>query len=248
MGGASRGQSVVTLEPSKDNTIYEVPSNASGGASPWFFSGVNEDGNARRALLAFDIAGSIPAGSDIESVTLELHVSKTQLPLVDFSLHRMLGDWGETTTGPAGRGGGAGAIAEPGDATWVQAFAGDMATDWGTRGGDFVSTASATTSAGLNRTLPQWSSESHQALVDDVQAWLDAPDQNWGWILRGDEGRTPSTIRYDSKESSVPSNRPQLEIEYVAEPSGGALAIASLAILGTIAGRARRRQPEKYFV
>ena len=55
----------VTLSPAKDNTIYSE-GELSNGAGTSLFAGTTGDldnGALRRALLAFDVAGSIPAGS-----------------------------------------------------------------------------------------------------------------------------------------------------------------------------------------
>ncbi len=64
----------VTLEPVKDNTLIESSSGSvSNGAGTNFFSGRTgqPQGSAiRRAVIAFDVSGSIPAGSTITSVTL----------------------------------------------------------------------------------------------------------------------------------------------------------------------------------
>ncbi|MBW2421188.1 MAG: DNRLRE domain-containing protein [Deltaproteobacteria bacterium] len=262
LGAASSAQEeeVVTLEPFMDNTIFEFPSGNSGGASRWLFSGVTSNNagpaSARRALLAFDVAGSIEAGSEIESVSLEMHVSRTQVGTMNFSLHPMLGDWGETDTGQGAMGGGGGAPAQPGDATWIQAFAGDMDSDWSAQGGDFVSVVSATTSVGSTGTRPVWSSDTHPALIDDVQSWLDEPAGNQGWIVVGPEGAGVTSKRFDSREATTVDDRPMLTISFVPEPSPSALAGAALATLAVLAvlaardaaaGRTRRRQPEKYF-
>mgnify|MGYP003573010621 CR=1 FL=1 len=71
-------QGTVTLNPIKDNTLYQDTSGGlSNGAGAHFFAGMTAAGAARRAVLAFDIAGSIPAGSTITSVALTLNMSKT---------------------------------------------------------------------------------------------------------------------------------------------------------------------------
>jgi len=113
----------VTLEPAKDNTLFESPSNFSGGGSQWLYTGETNTNDARRALVAFDLV-LIPAGSRIEQVSLTLHGAKSRVAQTDVSLHRLLADWGEEDTEEGqggGGGGGGGALALPGDATWLRA-------------------------------------------------------------------------------------------------------------------------------
>src|SRR6185312_9981655 len=65
-----------TLVASKDATMYaDAPDNSAGGA-PGFYVGGNGSGSARRSLLAFDVATSVPAGSTITSAELTLHVGR----------------------------------------------------------------------------------------------------------------------------------------------------------------------------
>ena len=59
---------VVTVPASRDNTLIEDPSGAlSNGAGPSLFAGrtAQPRNSIRRAVIAFDIAGTIPAGSVI---------------------------------------------------------------------------------------------------------------------------------------------------------------------------------------
>src|SRR5688572_28961533 len=78
----------VTLQPTKDNTLYEpiAPdafADRSDGAGPTMFVGKVKDADAdpgtgtrpalRRGVLAFNIAASIPAGATINSVQLTLY-------------------------------------------------------------------------------------------------------------------------------------------------------------------------------
>jgi hypothetical protein len=73
---------LANINPIKDNTLYEFDaaegdhSNALGNH---FFAGETAMGELRRGVLAFDIAGTIPAGSTILGVTLSLNMSRTGL-------------------------------------------------------------------------------------------------------------------------------------------------------------------------
>ena len=205
----------VTIQAKKDNTLYEsLQGTVSNGAGTDLFVGTTggRSGFAvRRALVAFDVAASIPAGAQISNVQLVLNMNKTTTGSKPVSLHRVLADWGEGTSLAVGSGGGGGGPATTGDATWLHRF---FNTElWTTPGGDFASTASAqiqVTSFGFDT----WGSTA--AMVADVQAWLDQPASNFGWILIGEELNTTSTKRFASRQNPVEANRPHVVVEYVA--------------------------------
>src|SRR5262249_5146165 len=146
----------------------------SNGAGSYFIAGETNDGLVRRGLIAFDIAGNIPAGSTINSVTLSLHVSQTAAETATVQLVRLLADWGEGTSN-ADSNPGQGITATPGDATWVYRFY--NSSSWTNTGGDFVSTVSAYTSVSGVGTYT-WGSTAK--MVADVQDWLDTPSGNFG--------------------------------------------------------------------
>src|SRR5215213_9552659 len=60
----------ITIGASKDNTIYQNSPTSSAGASGAIFSGTNNTTSPRRGLIAFDVAGSLPAGVTITSGSL----------------------------------------------------------------------------------------------------------------------------------------------------------------------------------
>src|SRR5262249_22664619 len=63
---------VVSLTSSRDTTIFQnVTANSNGGGFT-MFAGTEATPSPRRGLLAFDIAGNIPAGSIITSAQLTL--------------------------------------------------------------------------------------------------------------------------------------------------------------------------------
>ena len=74
----------VVLTPSRDNTLYESPTGElSNGAGEYLFAGSTLNGNRRRALLAFDVAGQLPAEATIESATLTLAGGASDVASVD---------------------------------------------------------------------------------------------------------------------------------------------------------------------
>ena len=202
---------LITLEPLQDNTLYEFElGTISNGAGQYFFAGKTDRGEIRRGLLAFDL-GSIPAGAAVLSASLTLHLSKSVAGETSVALHTLSADWGESTSDALGEEG-AGATAEPGDATWLHTF---YDTDlWATPGGDFDPTPSVVTPVDGPGTYTLASS----ALTGDVAAWLADPATNFGWALLGDETATRTATRFDSRENEA-ANRPRLTIAFVVELS-----------------------------
>ena len=227
----------VVIDASRDNTLYENPMGLfSNGSGSKIFAGSTPSNGIRRALIAFDVAGSVPAGSVILSVELTLSMDRTIAGPEDITLHPVTTDWGEGASDASGEEGG-GALAQPGDATWIHTF---FDTDfWTTEGGDFDATASATqTVAGLGDYV--WGST--PAMVADVQSWLDDPTGNHGWILIGNELGIATTKRFESRESG---NGPELRIVYdgpepqplvIEVPTLSPLWLAALAALLAVAG------------
>jgi hypothetical protein len=65
------------LAPMMDATLYEdAEGDLANGSGSYLFVGRTNQPLARRALLAFDIAGAIPAGSTVTSVELQIEVSR----------------------------------------------------------------------------------------------------------------------------------------------------------------------------
>jgi hypothetical protein len=200
----------VTLEPIRDNTLYEVTPDTtalSNGAGDHLFSGRTADGVLRRALLVFDVASALPEGAIIEDVSLTLHVSRAQVADRLATLHRVLADWGEAGSDAPGQEG-RGAAAEPGDATWFHAFFPGVV--WANPGGDFAAAASGGTTIGGIGSYTFSSPE----MANDVVLWLSDPSQNFGWIVLGDETVDSTAKRFDSRENPDLPVRPQLVIEY----------------------------------
>ncbi|MFP8882356.1 MAG: DNRLRE domain-containing protein, partial [Myxococcota bacterium] len=98
---AASHATAITLSAARDNTLIEsatgANSNALGSA---VFAGRTAQGanSVRRAVIAFDIAAAIPAGSIIESVTLSLTRTGGNSSPTTLALHRLLSDWGEGTS------------------------------------------------------------------------------------------------------------------------------------------------------
>ncbi len=210
--GGNGGPPSVSLQPDRDNTLFEEPTGAlSNGAGDFIFAGrtsTTQLGTIRRGLIRFDIAGSaLPAGATIDSVRLRMNMSRTIAGPTTVSLHRVTADWGAAGSDAAGAEGG-GAAPETGDATWIHTF---FDTDqWTNPGGDFVAGASAGTQVQTTG-FYTWASTTMRA---DVRGWQADAASNFGWILIGDETAETTAKRFDSVDIDNAANRPQLTIFY----------------------------------
>ena len=206
---------VAVMEPLKDTTVYAEDSTLSNGSGEHLFAGDNGSAFPRRGLVAFEVAAHVPAGATVDSVELTLTLSHTSVGAGarSITLHRLLADWGEGLSDAEGNEG-AGAPATAGDATWTFRF---FNTDtWAVAGGDFVPAASA------SRVVDDvgvyvWRSN---GMRDDVQAWLDDPSSNFGWILVGEESGPQTAKRFDSVQLVSPASRPTLTVYYHPAPTG----------------------------
>jgi hypothetical protein len=216
---------VVTLGASKDTSLYQNNVNNSSGGGNAIFAGTNGDISPRRALIAFDVADSIPAGATITDVQLTLFLGQVAGSGMGggggnstIELHRLLADWNEGTTQQQNPPNdsfatlGQGAPAANGDATWnARMF---PATLWTNPGGDFVPMPSATLSVGSVLNAPYvWGSTGN--LVSDVQQWLSTPASNFGWeLVNADETTARNFRAFYSRETATAALHPQLQITY----------------------------------
>jgi hypothetical protein len=200
---------MVTIPADRAATLIEdAEGDAANGSGPSIFAGrigPTGGGGIRRALINFDVAAAnLPEKALVDRVSLSLHLNKNGNPTpTSISLHRVLADWGE---GGSSSNGGQGAPAQTGDATWLHTF---YDYDyWVQPGGHFIPHASTTQMVDATGSYT-WPSAVH--LVNDVRLWLHAPQQNYGWLVMGDEGSPQTVVRFDSNYGS---NSPMLTIEY----------------------------------
>ncbi len=206
-GAGSACADQVQIAPSADTTLYSESNSVSNGAGQHMFSGATAVQSKRRALVRFDIAASVPAGSTITNITLDMKMSRSNSGPMNVMLNTLTSDWGEGTSDAPGQEGG-GAPATANDATWANTFF--PGQTWLIPGGDFVAIASASTSVG-GFGFYSWSSAQ---MAVDAQAWLDNPAGNFGWIILGQEGIAASAKRFDTRNNPTPANRPVLTITY----------------------------------
>lgn len=217
----------LTVNPTADNTLYlQSAGTLSNGAGTGMFVGVAGNGQPRRAVLRFDVASQIPAGSTINSaeLTLNVTISASSTPKA-VTVHRLTSDWGEAGSF-AGAGQGAGGPALPGDATWIHTFSPN--SNWTTAGGDFIASASTQTLVGSSGAQVF----SGAGMVADVQAWVDGAAGDFGWLLMDDETNI-SARRYATREFA--SLAPVLVVEFD-PPAGFGSVICSTGANSTGAG------------
>ena len=235
---------VVTLTPAHDTSLMEIQPDRNNGGEGWFLAGTTQNGTRNRGLIQFDLTGVIPANATITSVDLSLDVTRVPgcgFALSSFSLHRMSVSWGEGDKIAIDNAGGQGAPATPGEATWNDRFFGGPA--WSGPGGapdaDYADVSSA--GAFIYGTGDSPYHFTGAMMRDDVQAWMNDPQSNFGWILMSDDETSPFTARrFGSRED--PNAMPLLTIEFavVPEPGMAALCGLALAIVGTAAAWRRK--------
>jgi hypothetical protein len=234
------GADVVTVLAGRDVTLYEnVSGNVANGAGESIFAGrtgPNNQNLLRRAIVFFNVAGSVPAGATVTGVSLQLSQTLSRGTPTPFTLHRATANWGEGTSN-AGLPGGAGTASTNDDATWIHTFF--PGSFWATPGGDFAAAASATTTVGTATGPYTWSSAQMAA---DVQTWLTSPATNFGWFLRGNEVTGPDASRFGSRENASAALRPVLTVTFTPVPEPSALVLAGVAAAGWATRRRARRR------
>ncbi|MCP3918153.1 MAG: DNRLRE domain-containing protein [bacterium] len=209
---------VVVLVADRDNTLFEHAQGAtSNGVGQFLFAGKNSMGSRRRAVAHFPLE-QVPTGSTIESVVVSFYLVSSSSGNEVFRLHRLTHDWGEgaSNSGMSGNG----APAQPTDATWLDGLT--PGCPWASAGGDFSSTSTGGAVMGDVAGLITFASG---GLVDDVQAWVDGTEPNYGWILKhGDENAVQTAKRIASREYATSAWRPALTIIYSPGPDCGGIA------------------------
>ncbi len=207
---------VVTIEPSKDTSIYSEATTRSNGQHPRLVAGNAALMNGtqqgrRRALLEFDVAGNVTASSTILATSLQLtnvYTPSNAIGNVVVSLSEVTTEWGEAGAPGSNSNIGGGTAAATGDATWVSAIVGTSA--WSSAGGDFLGQSASRVVGGEAAYV--WSSS---AMVTDAQGWLDSASSNHGWIVRGSEISGTRTAKvFGSVQNGTAADRPKLTLAY----------------------------------
>ncbi len=200
-----------------DVAIYSESASAANGAGENLFVGANSAGDRRRSLVRFDLAAVIPAGSIVVAASMTVNVNQGNAGFEPLEARRVLADWIEGPSNPAGSEG-QGSAASGTDVTWMwRNFAAGSA--WTTPGGDF---APASGFAGLLAESSATSFSANAVGLADLQSMLDQPAQDFGWALLGNEGAPSTAKRLDSRSSANTAVRPSLLVVFFgpgAQPS-----------------------------
>jgi hypothetical protein len=203
LAAARTRAATVALAPGADADIEQFSPDSNFGGAGSAVSGAlgsSAGHEIRRALFRFDVAASIPPGAVINSATLQLQVVRVPAAPVNstFDLRRILQDWSETGVTWNSR-------LSPG-APWATPGAGG--------GADSLPTASASafvSDLGTNL-FP-----STAGLVADVQAWVDNPGTNFGWLLISEDEVSLRTARhFGTRESGA--SAPVLTVDFTPPP------------------------------
>jgi hypothetical protein len=230
IGGLLRAE-VVELSTVADTTLMEIAPDHNLGGATFFNAGTAGTGSRNRALLLFDLNGFIPSGSHITEVSLRLDVVQQPVSGANsstFGLRRVLQSWGEGVQVP-GESPGRGAPAGPGEATWNHRFVSSQT--WSLPGGqaglDFASTASAL--APVVVVGDQMVFQSTPALVADVQAWVNQPAANCGWMLLTEAEALSKTARgFAAREGGF---GPTLTVQFTPIPEPSVVTLAGLSLV-----------------
>jgi hypothetical protein len=167
----------------------------------------------RRGLLRFNVAAFVPPNATIVNAELTMNCSKSINGPQRVYLHRMnpSAEWGEGNSN-ASSNVGQGAAAAPGDATWLHRMYPDSFWTASGADGDYDSNSSQSTNiVGLGTVT--WNTNAN--MVSDVQHWLDNPTENNGWILKGDEVDSSTTVLLRTREHFSPSDQPTLSVTFL---------------------------------
>lgn len=207
------------MKPAADTTLIEVaPSNNLGGMA-FVNAGTTQNFTRNRGLFRFDFTSVIPAGSWVSNVAFMIEVVGRPVdgfaPAV-FGVHRLLKPWGEGDKLGDSLHPGFGAPATSGEATWSERFA-STTNIWskpgGEAGSDYVTVASSEATVYSLEDSP-YTFASTPALVADVQRWINAGTENFGWILVcRTETANFTARRFGSREDAV--RPPLLRVEFV---------------------------------
>lgn len=215
----ANAQQTTTIVCNRDNTLYQDNGGSfSNGLGDSVFCGVTALGRLRRALVHFDVAGSLPPGAKVLAASLRLQVIFSGAPgATPVGMHRVLQGWGEGASFATAGGGGMGAPSTVGDATWLHT---SYATSfWSTPGGDFVPTPTCTLSMPVGGAF---SSDDADAgvLADELQRWLDGTVPNHGFLLKTDEvSPSARARRLASRENG--GSGPELLVDFLAPGQTG---------------------------
>lgn len=155
-------------------------------------SQLGSDGNPDESTLLYWDVTTIPQGSTIQSVDFTFNVTSTTSD--EYEIYEMNRNWIES------------------EATWNEYSSGqswevsgaDGTTD---RGGTVLGSITAPNTGVMTISL-------NASGIGLVQSWVDNPSSNYGFILL-DYTNASDGLDLDSREESIVSNRPKIEVSYL---------------------------------
>lgn len=250
-GGSAVRAGVIDIPESADAGLFAGGGANNSLATPGIYVGVDAKGNVKRGLIEFNVASSLPAGSIITGVTLQMAVGivagSEGSPVIDdgpvqtISLYNENQQWGAPSNVPGAAyfdSYGNGIAAQTGDATWNNAAT--PGTAWNVApGGNWTSSSVDLADAqvpGTKGYIVTWSSA---ALAAEVQNWLDNPSSNDGLLVKDQDETTLTTFRGFYSEQGAENYgdmtlAPELEVTYtspVPEPATLSLLVVGLPVV-----------------
>ena len=164
-------------------------------------AGGTHDGQIMRALFRFDLSEAVPVGAVVRSATITMQVTRMpdgsdSVPPQNslFELHRVLQGWDEVSV------------------SWNERSSGVPWTAPGASAAGDV--ARAVSSSAFVSSLGSYTFGSSDALVADIQAWVNAPGTNFGWLLQSQGETTPKTARLFASREAAEGIRPTLSVTF----------------------------------
>jgi len=203
-------KNILSIEAGLDNTLYQSDvGDISNGSGSTLVTGTY-GGSKRRALLAFDVAGSLPGKAVITEARLDLDVldaySADTTPVM---VHAPQKAWGEGASNAVVPNDLPGVKAQSGDATWLYRYYDFFS--WTNAGGDFESGILASTRVGGAGTYSWGPAEEMTSLV---RSWYESSSTNFGLALHTGEALKNDWKRIASSEYGTAAQRPRLLVTF----------------------------------
>lgn len=221
-GQCSNAPAAMTnLSAQADTFINSGAPDNNAGAVAHVAAGTDGSGGNRRGLFRFDLS-DVPSGATVTSAVFRLNV--VVIPLFGavnstFELLRVNAGWNQGANSLGNNGG----FAAFGEATWKSRI--HSVATWTVAGGDFASASAASAVTGVGSYA--WSGV---GVVSDVQAWVNDPARNNGWILISrSEGTLRTARQFGAREGGAAA---VLEIGYTPPAPLTPPQITSLALPG----------------
>ncbi len=173
-----------------DNTITSGTPDTNRGSLSNLYTGYYSGAtwHVERVPMKFEISQDMPANAKVKKVYLTLFLDQLfDISSIDTTCYKITTDWTE------------------GSSTWND--------PWTDSGGDYGSAISdnVVMETADNGTYITWKLD-----ASEVQAWLDNPSSNYGFLMKSSSEDTGETI-FNSSETGTEKERPKLTVYYTVE-------------------------------